>query len=94
MLKNKNREGFIDLQRKGGRVGLFIFSFSLSALFLALYARSCARPRSLADVFEKKENKNRTTSVYRLRLRRRVLYARLLLERVSEIYSIQAHYHK
>ena len=30
--------------------------------FLALRARSCA----LADVFEKNEKKNRTTSVYRL----------------------------
>ena len=49
MIKNSNRGGFFDRQRKGVGVGEEIF-------FLALRARSC----SLADVFEKK---NKTTSV-------------------------------
>ena len=46
VIKNINRRGFIDRQRKGLR----------------------ARPRELADVFEKNEKKNKTTSVYRLYL--------------------------
>ena len=57
-------KGFIDRQRKEVVVGVekidvLYFSFSRSAL-LARFARE------LADVFEKNEKKNKTTSVYRL----------------------------
>ena len=65
VIKNKNRGGFTDRQRKGlgwGRRKFFIFP-------------SCApRSSSLVDVFEKNEKKNKTTSVYRL-----VLFSRFVL---------------
>ena len=51
--------GFIYRQRKGVAVGGEEF------FFLALRPRF---PRNLADVFEKNEKKNKTTSVYRLAL--------------------------
>ena len=60
MIKNKNRGGFIDRQRKG--VGVGEEGNNSSFFFLALHAR----PRALADVFENCEKKNKTTSVYRL----------------------------
>ena len=41
----------------------FFFFLAGSALVLALRA---ARSRALADVFEKNEKKNKTTTVYRL----------------------------
>ena len=55
VIKNKNRGGFADRQRKGLGVGkekILDFSFS--------------RSLSLADVLETNEKKNKTTSVYRL----------------------------
>ena len=58
MIKNKNRGGFADRQRKGFGVG----DGENSSFFF-----SCAPLSfSLADVLEKNENKNKTTSVYRL----------------------------
>ena len=52
MIKNKNRGGFADRQRKGVGVG------------------EEENRRALADVFEKNEKKNKTTSVYKLQLSR------------------------
>ena len=64
MIKNKNHEGFIDLQCKG--VGMeeeenrvLYLSFSHPMLVFVL------RARALTDVFEKNEKKNKT-SLYRL----------------------------
>ena len=57
VIKNKNRGGFADRQRKGLRVEKGKFFIFLS----------CApRSFSLADVLEKNEKKKKTTSVYRL----------------------------
>ena len=56
MIKNKNRGGFIDCQRKGVRVGKKYFSFSRSKLVLAC-----------SPMFSKKnEKKSKAKSVYRL----------------------------
>ena len=55
VIKNKNRGEFIDRQRKGvgaGEEENIYFSFSLA--------------RALANIFQKNENKNKTTSVYGL----------------------------
>ena len=64
MIKYKKR-GLIDHHRK-------------EVVFLALRARSSALA-SLADVFEKNEKKNKTTSVYRLML----MQSRLMLPSLS-----------
>ena len=58
MIKNNNRGGFTDRQCKGVGVG--------EVENRIIYARSRARPCELADVFEKNEKKNKTTSVFRL----------------------------
>ena len=55
MIKNENRGRFIDHQRKGVGVG------EKKIDFLYFFPS-----RALADVFEKNEEKNKTTSVYRL----------------------------
>ena len=58
--KKQTAGEFFDRQRKGVGVGeeeVIYFSFSRSAIALALV---------LADVFQKNEKKNKTTSVYRL----------------------------
>ena len=65
VIKNKNRWGFSDRQRKGLGVGKEKMIF----LFLAL-----RRSFSLADIFKKNEKKNKTKSVYRL-----VLFSRFVL---------------
>ena len=57
MIKNKNRGGFIDRQRKAVAVG----EEENSSLFFFLALR--ARPSALA------EKKNKTTSVYRLKFK-------------------------
>ena len=58
MIKNKKPGGLIDRQGKGVGIG----EEENRHFLLALRARS----RTLADVFEKNEKKNRTKSVYRL----------------------------
>ena len=64
----RNRGRFIDRLRKGVGMGekRKIEENSSLFFFLALRARSRALA-SLADVFEKNEKKNKTTSIYRLR---------------------------
>ena len=57
MIKNKNRGGFIDRQRKAVAVG----EEENNSLFFFLAFR--ARPSALA------EKKNKTTSVYRLKFK-------------------------
>ena len=57
MIKNKNRGGFIDRQRKAKAVG----EEENNSLFFFLALR--ARPSALA------EKKNKTTSVYRLKFK-------------------------
>ena len=60
VIKNKNRGGFTERQRKG----LGVRNYRRRKFFIFL---SCApRSFSLAGVLEKKEKKNKTTSVYRL----------------------------
>ena len=59
MIKNINRGGFIDHQRKGVVVG------KEENIFLS---------RALADVFEKNKKKKKTTSVYSLVWKRTELF--------------------
>ena len=66
VIKNKNRGGFTDRQRKGFGVGE-----GENSLFFFL-AAPCSF--SLANVFEKNEKNNKTASVYRL-----VLFSRFVL---------------
>ena len=64
MIKNKNR-GFDDRQRKGVGVG----KEKIDSNFISRTLHSFSHDRfawELADVFEKNENKNKTTSFYRL----------------------------
>ena len=64
MIKNKNR-GFVDRQRKGVGVGKEKRDFN----FISRTSHSFSHDRfacALADVFEKNENKNITTSFYRV----------------------------
>ena len=64
VIKNKNR-GFDDRQRKGVGVGKEKIDFN----FISRTSHSFSHDRfacALADVFEKNENKNKTTSFYRL----------------------------
>ena len=59
MIKNKNRGGFIDRQRKGVVVG---------------EKENILLSRALADVSEKNKKKNKTTSVYSLVWKRTELF--------------------
>ena len=59
MIKNENRGGFIDRQRKGVGVGE-------EENYLLFLLELCAGYCALADVFIKNKKKNKTTSVYRL----------------------------
>ena len=54
MIKNRNCGRFTDRQRRGVGVG----------------EKKKKKRRALADVFEKNEKKNKTTSVYKLQLSR------------------------
>ena len=59
VIKNENRGGFIDRQRKGVGVGE-------EENYLLFLLELCAGYCALADVFKKNKKKNKTTSVYRL----------------------------
>ena len=82
-----NRRGFIDPQRQGGSGG---GRRNIIIIFLSRAPRSLRSARVLANVFEKNEKKNKTTSVYRLYIYRVLLgisFGRLLLSAKRCIFS-------